>query len=180
MKLTLLQNNFIILLPPITAIILLFVAIWDFLTDQQFILPILALYAILFILTIIFLFLRITIQPQANNAVKLFEKSLKGSLHHFKCPNCNAIFAIKKSKINNKKPFILHCPTCDTRGFISLKPTVIIEKIPQEKSPRTKYQCARCGERITIWSEGSILQPKTKILSCPYCGSPKPLSQILA
>jgi DNA-directed RNA polymerase subunit RPC12/RpoP len=55
-----------------------------------------------------------------------------------------------------------------------------MEKIPQEKSPRTKYQCNRCGERITIWSEGSILQPKTKILSCPYCGSSKPLTQILA
>jgi DNA-directed RNA polymerase subunit RPC12/RpoP len=180
MKLRLLHNNFLILIPPFIAMILLVVALWDFITDQQFILPILALYAILFILTIVFLFLRINAQPLGNNAVKLFEKSLKSSLHHFKCPHCSALFALKKSKIDNRKPFILYCPSCNTRGLISSKSTVIMERIPQVKSPRTKYQCTKCLEWITIWSEGSILQPKTEILSCPYCGSSKPLTQMLA
>ena len=180
MKLTIFQNKFITLLPPIIAFILLTVAIWDFLTDQQLMIPIIALYIILFILTIVLLYLRLNIQLRGNHAVKLFEKSLKGSLHHFKCPKCNSIFAIKKSKINNKKSFVLHCPTCNTKGLILPKPTIIKEKIPQIKSPRSKYQCTQCGERITIWSEGSMHQPKTQILSCPYCGTVNPLNQLSA
>ena len=175
-----LQNKYIQLLPPVLALLILIIALWDFLTDQQFITPILAIYAILLIFTIILLYLQIQGQQHGNHAIKQFEKSLKGTLHHFKCPNCKSIFAIKKSKINNKKPFILQCPTCQTEGLIKPSPITIIEKIPQEKSPRSKYQCSRCGERLTLWSEGTMTRPKTQIFSCPYCGTNKPLNQLTA
>jgi DNA-directed RNA polymerase subunit RPC12/RpoP len=180
MNVKILQNRYIQLTPPIITFILLSTAIWDFLNDQQFIIPILIIYLTLLFFSIVILYIQIKKRPRANKAVKLFEQSLKGSLHHFKCPNCDSIFAIKKSKINNKKPFILYCPTCNTQGLITPKPIVIKEKIPQEKSPRTKYQCAICGERITMWSEGSMLQPTPQILSCPYCESNKPLNQLSA
>lgn len=180
MNIVILQKQYIQLLPPLLSLLLLIIAIWDFFTDQQLIIPILSIYAILLILTLVFLYIKITSKPSGNNAIKIFEKSLKGSLHHFKCPNCNSIFAIKKSKSNNKKPFVLHCPECNTPGLISSNSSIIYAKIPQIKSPRTKYQCNKCGERITLWSEGSMAPPQTQILSCPYCGTLKPLNQLPA
>jgi predicted RNA-binding Zn-ribbon protein involved in translation (DUF1610 family) len=106
-----------------------------------------------------------------KNAVKEFEKTLEGKLHHFKCPSCNGIFAIKKSKHENRKPFKLTCPDCGYVGTIPTVPKIIEDEIPDEKSVKTKFICQKCGEFISVWAEGVDLFKNVKIFTCPYCGN---------
>ncbi|MBU0496830.1 MAG: hypothetical protein KKG04_02615 [Candidatus Thermoplasmatota archaeon] len=171
------QNKYLYILPAIIALILLLITLWDFFTDQSIILPLLATYAILFILTLILWYIGYITQPK-QNTITLFEKTLKGTLTHFKCPQCGTIFALKKSKSNNKKSFYLTCPSCQIKGLITANPTIIHQPLPLQKSPRSKYQCTHCGEWITIWSEGTTSLPHSMIYSCPYCGAKKPLHQL--
>jgi len=96
---------------------------------------------------------------------------LEGKLYHFKCPNCQGIFAIKKSSRNNKKPFTLTCPDCGTIGKISSSPPVVIEEIPEQKSENIKFKCKNCGEKVSIWAEGTDLVQDIQIYSCPYEGT---------
>ncbi len=93
----------------------------------------------------------------SKDIVEEFEKTLEGKLYHFKCPTCQGIFAIKKSSRNNKKPFTLTCPDCGTIGKISSSPPVIVEEIPEQKSENIKFKCKSCGERVSIWAEGTDL-----------------------
>ena len=39
-----------------------------------------------------------------STSIEKFEQSLEGRLQHFKCPQCTGVFAVKKSKHNNKIP----------------------------------------------------------------------------
>ena len=135
------------------ACVVLILSLWDIIYERQWIQGILALYGILAILTIVLLFLRTQKKSTDANAVKEFEKTLEGKLYHFKCPNCNGIFAVKKSKRNNKKPFTLTCPDC---GYIG--------KIPPTP--------------ISIWAEGTDLFQDIQIHSCPYCGEKQSMNSI--
>ena len=152
------------------ACVVLILSLWDIIYERQWIQGILALYGILAILTIVLLFLRTQKKSTDANAVKEFEKTLEGKLYHFKCPNCNGIFAVKKSKRNNKKPFTLTCPDCGYIGKIPPTPKSIVAEIPDQKSEKTKFKCGNCGEWISIWAEGTDLFQDIQIHSCPYCG----------
>ena len=107
---------------------------------------------------------------EASPTMQEFEKTLEGQLHHFKCPNCNGIFAIKKSKHNNKKTFVLTCPDCGHVGTISSSPKVVVDQIPEKKSVNKNFKCEQCGEWVSIWAEGTDLFSDIHIYSCPYCG----------
>jgi hypothetical protein len=113
------------------AFIVLLLSIWDIISNEQLLERIIALYGILIILTLLFLSSKETKKPVVIKNVDEFEKSYKGKLHHFKCSSCGGIFAIKKSKYDNKKSFIVTCPDCSTMGTISLKAPEIIEKFSE-------------------------------------------------
>ena len=62
------------------------------------------------------------------------------------------------------------CPDCGIIGKISSSPPVIVEEIPEQKSENIKFKCKSCGERVSIWAEGTDLVQDIQIYSCPYCG----------
>ena len=95
----------------------------DFIFERQMLQRILALYGLLTIFAIVLTFSRMTKKSEAfSRSGRKFEKSLEGKLHHFKCPNCNGIFTIKKSKGSADRSFILPCPCCRTIGKIPPNP----------------------------------------------------------
>ena len=162
----------------LAGICLFITSIWDIYNDQTWLQTIVALYGIIVILTIVLLFIGVKQTPFTMNNIKEFEKSLEGKLHHFQCPNCNGLFAIKKSKRNNKQSFSLTCPDCGIVGTIPAHPQVIEATIPEKKSMKTKFQCITCGEWISLWAEGAELFHSIQIQSCPYCGNEQAMRSI--
>lgn len=117
------------------ACVVLFLTLWDiiygkqllqlleFIFERQMLLRMLILYGILTIFAIVTIFSRMAKKSEAvSRSERKFEKSLESKLHHFKCPKCNEIFMIKKSKGNDDKPFIITCPCCGTVGKLPPKP----------------------------------------------------------
>ncbi|MEM0467444.1 MAG: hypothetical protein QXX20_07650 [Candidatus Thermoplasmatota archaeon] len=155
------------------------VSLFDIITNQGWILEIMMIYSILIILLIMMLFISIRQQKpkEEKNIVEEFEKTLKGKLHHFKCPKCHGIFAVKKSKKNNKKEFLLTCPDCGYLGRIPKKPTVITAEIPEKKSARITFTCSDCNESVSLWAEGTQPVAEISILVCPYCGKQNTMKQ---
>jgi len=155
---------------------LLFFSIFGVIFNKDWVLPILALFGLLFILTIIVILK--SKKPSVDETTEEFEKTLEGGLYHFKCPNCNGIFAIKKSKHNNKKYFKMTCPDCGKVATVSPLATCVEEEIPEKKSVNVNFRCANCGEGVTVWAEGTDLYPDVCVYSCPYCGIEKTLNKI--
>jgi predicted RNA-binding Zn-ribbon protein involved in translation (DUF1610 family) len=168
---------------PFIGIILLglfvfLLSLWDILYQEHWMERIIALYGILIILTLL---LTVSVgrkKPAEKKTVDEFEKTLKGTLHHFKCPSCGGIFAIKKSTQDNKKPFSLTCPDCGVTGTIPTTPTHIVATIPEKKSINKNFRCERCGEWIMVWAEGTSLASNLHVYSCPYCGATQDLRLI--
>jgi predicted RNA-binding Zn-ribbon protein involved in translation (DUF1610 family) len=160
------------------AFLVFIFSLWDILNHEQWLERIIALYGILILLTFLFLVSREKKKQIQQIPVNQFEQSLEGRLQHFKCPSCGGIFAIKKSKSDNKELFTLTCPDCGKTGSIPSTPTQIREDIPEKKSIHKNFQCRNCGECIMIWAEGVDIIPDEKIhvYSCPYCGSQQALS----
>lgn len=161
----------------VLSLVVLFFSLWDIIYDEQWLERIIALYGILFILSLLFLATNAKKKQNDIKNVEEFEKSLTGRLHHFKCPVCGGIFAIKKSKINNKKSFTLTCPDCGATGTVPSKPSKIIEVIPEKKSIHKNFKCESCGESVTIWAEGSEIASDVQVYSCPYCGAKQRMHQ---
>ena len=162
----------------ILGFLVLLFSLWDILYNEQWLERIIALYGILIIITVLFLVSTMKKKPAKIIPVDNFEKSLKGPLRHFKCPSCGGIFAIKKSKQNNKKAFTLTCPDCGVTGVIPSQPSNVVEKIPLKKSVNKNFRCENCGEWIMIWAEGTTLTDDLHIYSCPYCGTKHNMRQL--
>ena len=95
----------------------------DYTFKRQMLQRIIILYGILAIFTIVLIFSRLTKKFEAvSRSGRKFERSLKSKLHHFKCPNCNGIFTIKKSKDTDNRSVIITCPRCMAIGRIPPKP----------------------------------------------------------
>ena len=135
-------------------------------------------YGILILLNLFLIYIRIKDTKRLYNNIEEFEKTLKGGLYHFKCPSCTGIFAIKRSKSNNKKSVKMTCPDCGTIGVIPSYPLCIEEEIPEKKSVNANFKCLTCGEAITVWAEGTDLQKDIQVFSCPFCGITKPLKKV--
>ena len=148
---------------------ILFFSFWDIINDKGWILPVIGAYAVVLILSIILIILSLK-SPTTEGTIEEFEKTLKGKLYHFKCPDCEGIFAIKKSKRNNKKPFKMNCPDCGRVATIPPTPKRIEGEIPEKKSVNVNFKCNSCGEGVTVWAEGAELCPDVDVYSCPYCG----------
>jgi len=161
----------------ILLLCVMILSIFDIIYDKGWMNIIFGIYAFLFIITIIVLYMK-SKETVTIPTIEEFEKTLKGGLYHFKCPICSGIFAIKKSKSNNKKQVKMTCPGCGAVGIIPSYPAEIEEEIPEKKSINANFKCNICGEGITIWAEGSDLFKNTNVYSCPFCGQKEPLKRI--
>jgi predicted RNA-binding Zn-ribbon protein involved in translation (DUF1610 family) len=171
------KNKLFYILIIIASLVILLVSLWSLVYADQWLQGIIALYGIIVIILIVIVFYLLDKKLLVGkDAVQEFEKTLEGKLHHFKCPKCNGIFAIKKSKHENRKPFSLTCPDCGNVGTIPSNPKLIEDEIPDEKSVKTKFTCNKCGEFISIWAEGVDPVNNVKIFTCPYCGNKKSMN----
>lgn len=141
----------------------------DIFFQKQWITYIFLLYILQIILVIFLIFFRKQKQVFIN-PFKEFEKSITGPLFHFKCPICKGIFAIKKSRGNNKKNIKMTCPNCGKIGVVPSNPTYVEEEIPEKKSIKANFRCKTCNEGITVWAEGTDLYRNIQVFSCPFCG----------
>jgi len=162
----------------IIGFLLLFLAVSDVVLWSNLYLLILSLFIIIIVILILIIYVTIRERSRIVYSVEEFEKTLKGGLYHFKCPVCGGIFAIKKSKSNNKKNVKMTCPDCGAVGVIPSNPMIIEGKIPEKKSVKANFKCIRCGERITVWAEGTDLFKNVSVYTCPFCGVEKPLKKI--
>jgi DNA-directed RNA polymerase subunit RPC12/RpoP len=149
--------------------------IFDIIYDKGWQLIIAVSYVFLIVLFFMLIILKSKQDVKRYMSVEEFEKTLKGGLYHFKCQNCWGIFAIKKTRKNDKKPVKMTCPDCGELGIIPVHPLCIQEEIPEKKSLNANFKCSKCGEGVTVWAEGTILYEDTSVLSCPFCGVEKPL-----
>jgi len=153
-------------------------SVWDVIFDQGRIIFMAGLYAIIVFIFAFFVISKFRRSSLEKTTIEEFEKTLRGKLYHFKCPSCNGIFAIKKSRHNNKKSFRMTCPDCGTVGFVSPTPKCVEEEIPEKKSVNVNLKCGNCGEGVTIWAEGADLYQDVRVYSCPYCGVEKTLNKV--
>ena len=162
-----------------SALWAMIISIFDIIFDKGWINIILAVYAIILALVIFLIFIRsIKTQGETTDIISEFEKTVKGGLYHFKCPTCSGIFAIKKSKRNDKKYVKMTCPDCGVIGIIPPYPAQLEEEIPEKKSIKANFKCNTCGEGITVWAEGTELYQGVHVFSCPYCGEQETMKRI--
>ena len=94
----------------------------DFILTRVMLQRILILYIILAIFVIVLIYTRATKKSEIVSLYgRIFEEPLERKTRHFKCPNCNVIFTIKKSKLNNNKKSTITCPSCKTVGYTPTK-----------------------------------------------------------
>ena len=155
----------------IFACMVLIFSLWDIIYNEQWLERIIALYGILIILCVLFLVSKEKKNLFAGTMVEESEKSLSGKLQHFKCPSCEGLFAIKKSNLNNKKPFRLTCPDFGETGIVTSNSEKIFEDIPEKKSIYKKFICEHCGEWMMVWAEGTDIIQDVQVYSCPFCGT---------
>jgi len=162
----------------ILAFWILFFSLYDIIFGRDWMLIVFVSYAVLMILIITIILHFYGGKSVIPISVEEFEKSLKGGLYHFKCPSCNGIFAIKKSKGNNNKPIKMTCPDCGKIGIVPSNPHTVEEEIPEKKSVKASFKCNVCGEGVTIWAEGTNLYRRVAVYTCPFCGEQKPLKKL--
>lgn len=173
----LLENltSFIII---IFGLFILFFSVYDIIFKKGWILITFILYAVLLVIIIYTIFLKAKKQVVFVDIVEEFEKTLKGGLNHFKCQICGGIFAVKKSRGDNKKYIKMTCPDCGAIGVIPPIPAQVEEVIPEKKSIKANFKCNLCGEGITVWAEGTDLFKDMYIHSCPFCGEDQTMKRI--
>ena len=162
----------------IIGLVLLVFTIFDAVLLDGLYVQVLGIYVAMIIMLLIIVFYITLERSRIVYSVEEFEKTLKGGLYHFKCPVCGGIFAIKKSKSDNKKDVKMTCPDCGALGVIPSNPMVVENEIPEKKSDKANFKCMRCGERITVWAEGTDLYKNVGVYTCPFCGVEKPLKKI--
>jgi predicted RNA-binding Zn-ribbon protein involved in translation (DUF1610 family) len=152
--------------------------IYDILFDEEWTYILIVSYFVIIFFILVLTYIKISERKTKSSiSIEKFEKFLKGGLYHYKCPSCNGIFAIKKSRENNKKTVRMICPDCGITGNIPIYPNFIEEEIPEKKSVKANFKCVNCGEGITVWAEGQDIYNDVKIYSCPFCGLKKPLNR---
>ena len=161
------QSPYVLLI--ILGLFTLFFAFWSIISREDWVIPIIGLFALWIFLTLILIIYNFNKKHEIQS-VEEFEKTLQGKLMHFKCPHCNGVFALKKTKDVNKKGFRMNCPDCGQISIINPNPKKIVEKIPDKKSEHLSFQCLNCGEGVTVWAEGTEIYPRVRLFSCPYCG----------
>ena len=167
----------------LAGIVLMFLAGYDIVLNKGYFQHIVAAYLVLIILAILLIVIPALTAPKPK---ELFEKveefkpeEFEEKISHFKCPVCNAHFALEEKKFQQNHLFKITCPACGVIGRISLNPKTVEEKIPKTKSKPLDFKCNNCQEEISIWLEGNKkILDDTKIFSCPNCGAENTLERI--
>lgn len=162
----------------LVGFISMIIAVFGIIYDNGWTTPALATLIIIVFLVVLLIVFGQRKREEALSPIEEFEKSLKGGLYHFKCPTCMGIFAVKKSRSNNKKTVKMNCPDCGAVGYIPSYPAEIEEEIPEKKSIKANFKCTLCGEGVTIWAEGTELFSDVNVYSCPFCGGKEPLERL--
>ena len=116
------------------GILVFFFSVWGVISGKDWMIYILVAYGFLLFLGVV---LSVTLSKRpipTLDSIEEFEKTLKGGLYHFKCPHCQGIFALKKSRQNNKRPVKMTCPDCGEIATIPSNPMYIWHEIPEKKS----------------------------------------------
>ena len=99
------------------------IELFNFILKRQLLQKIVILYSILIIFAIVLIYSRMAKKSWAVlYRGRIFDESLEDKLRHFKCPNCNRIFTIKKTKGDENRSFKITCPSCRTIGLVPSKP----------------------------------------------------------
>ncbi|MFO7677317.1 MAG: hypothetical protein R6V50_02910 [Thermoplasmatota archaeon] len=155
----------------ILSIVVFLISFYDILYEKGWTIVVFALYAVFFIIALSLLFILPAIKENDTGISKTKSlKKLERELNNYKCPECKAIFSIKKTQSNTNKPFTITCPTCGIIGKITPSPGIVIDTIPDKKSDSIVFTCHNCKERFSIWIEGKDITKDFKVYSCPYCG----------
>ena len=162
----------------IIGLVVLIFSLYDIMFDKGLMFAVIVAYVILIALTIVLIIPRFRKVDIVIKTVEEFEKKLKGGLFHFKCPTCEGIFAIKKSKRNDEKPIKMTCPDCGAIGIVPSNPVSIFEEIPEKKSIKANFKCVSCSEGITVWAEGTDLYQNINVFSCPFCGQQQTMDRV--
>jgi len=163
----------------IVGLFVMLFSIFDIIYAKDLIYVSIGLYCAIIVIIFLMIFFGVEKkEEQPEITIEEFEKRLKGGLYHFKCPTCHGIFAVKKSKGNNKKYVKMACPDCGALGVIPPNPAQIEAVIPEKKSLKANFKCNNCGEGVTVWAEGSELNKNVNVYSCPFCGVKEPLKRI--
>jgi predicted RNA-binding Zn-ribbon protein involved in translation (DUF1610 family) len=160
----------------IAGIILMFLAGYDIVLNKGYFQHIVAAYLILIILAILLIVITAITTPKPKELFEKVEEFKEGAeeegVSHFKCPKCNAHFALQELKFQQNNLFKMTCPSCGIVGKISLNPQILEEKLPKTKSRGLNFKCTNCEEEMVIWLEGNKkILDDTKILICPNCGA---------
>jgi len=177
-KMKLLRESIFFTLILIIGLVVLIFSIYDIMLDKGLVIAVFVAYAILIALTVYLLIMRLRKGEVKINNVAEFEKKLEGGLFHFKCPTCEGIFAIKKSKRNDEKPIKMTCPDCGAIGVVTANPVSIFGDIPEKKSIKANFKCISCREGITVWAEGTDLYQNINVFSCPFCGQHQTMDRV--
>lgn len=111
------------------------------------------------------------IPAKKNMGLSQFQKALRGGLYHFCCCRCGGMFAVKRSRYNDRRSFFLSCPVCGRQGRTIVGNAFFsVDSIPVDKSAPFRFACKSCGEYVSLWVEGSVPSKQNELLSCPYCG----------
>ena len=162
----------------IIGLVVVIFSLYDIMFDKGLMFAVIVAYVILIALTIVLIIPRFRKVDIVIKTVEEFEKKLKGGLFHFKCPTCEGIFAIKKSKRNDEKPIKMTCPDCGAIGIVPSNPVSIFKEIPEKKSIKANFKCESCREGITVWAEGTDLYQNINVFSCPFCGQQQTMDRV--
>lgn len=154
----------------IVSIVVFIISIYDILYEQGLLLGVFSIYTVLLVVSIVFLIIQKT--PDETSYCTLNNTAMKKTqekIHHFKCPECKEIFAIKKPT-DTTKPFTLTCPSCGIIGRITPSPDIIIDIIPEKNSDEIQFTCHDCKQQFSIYTKTTDINDTFKVYSCPYCG----------
>jgi transcription elongation factor Elf1 len=155
----------------IVSIIVFIISFYDILYEKGLMIGIFAIYIILLIVSIVVLVLQKTPEEPYYHTLNNIEiKKTQENIHHFKCPECKEIFAIKKTTSNTTKPFTLTCPSCGIIGRISPSADIVIDIIPEKNSDEIVFTCHDCKKQFSVWTKTTDITDTFKVYSCPYCG----------
>ena len=171
------ETGFFAVISIIGLVVFIF-SICDIMFGLGLMIAVIVSYGILIVLTIVLIIQSFRKVEIVINTVEEFEKKLGGGLFHFKCPICEGIFAIKKSKRNDEKPIKMTCPDCGAIGIVPPIPVSIEEEIPEKKSIKAIFKCINCNEGITVWAEGADLYENINVFSCPFCGQKRTMDRV--
>lgn len=93
--------------------------LYKYILARQMLQRILMLYLILIIFIIVLIYSYTTKKSSIMSLYgEIFEESPEGNLRYYKCPNCNEIFTIKKTKAS-KYHTLVSCPYCKITGRLT-------------------------------------------------------------